>query len=180
MALIFGSRKDDTLAGLPIQIVDEQDNPVGQADTLEAQEKGLIHRIARIMVQDEHGRLLLQKRSSKMRRWPNCWDNSAAGHVDVGEDYATAAARELAEEIGVRNVKLTEVDTYYTDRPLGRLRLRRFNRLYKAIANDNDITIDPAEVAEVKWFTIEEAKELIKEQPDQITDGLADVIQRYY
>ena len=168
------------MGSLPIQIVDEHDNPVGQAPMVEAQEKGLIHRIVRIMVEDGKGNILLQKRSDKMLRWPNCWDNSAAGHVDAGEDYLTAAIRELEEELGVKNVELKEVGTYYTDKPLGKLRLRRFNCLYKITYATTPENIDPKEVAAVKWASVDEAKKLIKEHPDQVTDGLEDVINRYY
>lgn len=169
------------MAYLPIQIVDEHDKPVGSEKMYLAQEQGLIHRIVRIMVEDEQGRLLLQKRSQKMKRWPNCWDNSAAGHVDEGEDYITAAKRELLEEIGIRRTDLEEIDTYYTDRPLNDIpHLRRFNRLYKTVAEEDEAVIDDDEVAEVRWLAVEEVKKLIKEHPDQVTDGLADVIERYY
>jgi len=33
---------------------------------------------------------------------PGLWDSSCSGHLDAGEDYDTAAVRELGEEIGVR------------------------------------------------------------------------------
>ncbi len=166
---------------LPIQIVDEHDKPVGGEDMFVAQEKGLIHRIVRIMVEDREGRVLLQKRSKKMKRWPGCWDNSAAGHVDAGEDYDTAAKRELFEEIGIKRSSLEELGTYFTDRPLDNLpHLRRFNRVYKVIADKTEIVIDEDEVAEVRWFTLGQIKQLIKEQPEKVTDGLIDVIERYY
>ncbi|MFM2381971.1 MAG: hypothetical protein RLZZ76_738 [Candidatus Parcubacteria bacterium] len=35
---------------------------------------------------------------------PGRWDNSAAGHVDAGEDYSRAVLREAEEEIGVRGI----------------------------------------------------------------------------
>lgn len=168
------------MSQLPIQIVDKDDKPISQAPMLEAQQKGLIHRIVRIMVEDGKGNILLQKRSSTMLRWPNCWDNSAAGHVDAGEDYLTAAKRELAEEIGLKNVELKEVDTYYTDSRLDELILRRFNKLYKITVNKTPNNIDPGEVAEVKWFSIKDAAKLIKDHPDLVTDGLTDVMERYY
>lgn len=164
-----------------ILIVDERDNPVGAAEMYEAQEKGLIHRIVRIMVEDEQGRLLLQKRSVRMKRWPNCWDNSATGHVDEGEAYDAAALRELKEEIGVERSELQALGTYFTDRRLENIpHLRRFNRVYKTLATADELVIDEDEVSEVRWFTVDEVKKLLKEQPEMVTDGLNDVMSRYY
>jgi len=34
------------------------------------------------------------------------WDSSAAGHLDTGEDYETAARRELEEELGITDTRL--------------------------------------------------------------------------
>jgi 16S rRNA (adenine1518-N6/adenine1519-N6)-dimethyltransferase len=48
----------------------------------------------------------LQKRSIWKDRNPGIWDSSAAGHVDSGEDYLTAARRELREELGIEAPEL--------------------------------------------------------------------------
>lgn len=45
--------------------------------------------------------LLLQKRSAQKDSFPGLYDISAAGHLDPAEDFAAAARRELAEELGV-------------------------------------------------------------------------------
>lgn len=46
--------------------------------------------------------VLLQRRSSQKWTWPNRFDISAAGHIDLGEEPLAAAVRETHEEIGVR------------------------------------------------------------------------------
>ena len=164
----------------PILIVDKDDNPIGEAGLYEAHEKGLIHRIVRIMVEDGKGNILLQKRSAQMKRWPHCWDNSVAGHVDSGEDYDVAAKRELFEELGIKNLRLTELGTYFTDKPLDNINLKRFNRVYKVKVSKTPKVIDPDEVDEVKWFSIDGAKKLIRDSENKVTYGLKDVIERYY
>lgn len=164
----------------PIQIVDEQDKPIGQADMFSARKKGLIHRIVRIMIEDDKGMILLQKRSDSVATYPNCWDHSAAGHVDAGESYMEAAKRELAEEIGIKNVELKEIARYYTQNKTKKGSIRRFNAVYKGLFNATPTDIEPSEVTEVKWFTLQQIKELIQSEPDTVTDGLVDVITRYY
>ncbi|PIZ61953.1 hypothetical protein COY17_03305 [Candidatus Saccharibacteria bacterium CG_4_10_14_0_2_um_filter_52_9] len=166
---------------LPIQIVDENDEPIGTASISEAQAKGLVHRIVRIMVEDEAGNILLQKRTPDSELYPDRWDNSAAGHVDVDESYETAAKRELAEEIGLENVELEEIGYY---RHIGNFedrKLNRFSRVFKVVVpKETKFILQPDEVASVRWFDVDEAKELVVSHPDKVTDGVADVLKRYY
>lgn len=164
----------------PIVIVDKKDNPIGQSDMFEARRKGLIHRIVRVMIEDKDGRILLQRRSNEVYSFPNCWDHSAAGHVDVGEDYMEAAKRELAEEIGINDAELEEIGRYYTENEKGGEKIKRFNGVYRGIVDTTPTHVDPKEVGEIKWFTTEEIRKLIKDQPDKVTDGLIDVLQKYY
>jgi len=52
-------------------------------------------------------RVYLQLRSHLKDVHPLTWDSSAAGHLDVGESYATCALREVQEELGIE-VESTE------------------------------------------------------------------------
>ena len=162
-----------------ILIVDERDQPIGNETMQKARANGLIHRIVRIMVEDSNGRVLLQRRTNKVL-WPHCWDNSAAGHVDADEDYFAAATRELSEEIDIKAEELQEVDTYFTDTVNNGHILKRFNRLYRLVKDDAPTNVHNEEVEQVKWFTLDEVKDLIKNHPSEVTDGLVDVITRYY
>jgi isopentenyl-diphosphate delta-isomerase type 1 len=162
-----------------IQIVDEHDNVIGTETMAKARKEGLIHRISRVMVENPEGKTLLQKRGNKVL-WPNCWDNSAAGHVDAGEDYLTAAKREMLEEIGIDADELEELGVYFTDERLGEKILKRFNAAYKLVTEKQPVNVPNEEVAEVRWFALEEVKELIKNHPDQVTDGLRDVVHHFY
>ncbi len=163
-----------------ITIVDENDEPIGSATRSEARQKGLIHRIVRIMVENKSGMILLQKRSSQMETYPGCWDHSAAGHVDLGEGYLSAAKRELIEEIGIQVEKLQEIGSYFSDDRSGNQTIKRFNKVYKTISESKPTKLQTSEVEEVKWFTLDEIKRLIKDSRDNVTDGLEYVISRYY
>lgn len=164
-----------------IAIVDDNDNPIGESSKEEVWQQGLWHRIVRIMVEDEQGRILLQKRSMDVDTFPGCWDHSAAGHVDAGEDYEEAAERELQEELGISNATLQKVAVYRTKNVFNGRKLNRFNALYKAtIDSTQTLNLQESEVSEAKWFTLNETKRLLAEQPDAITDGLTQVITDYY
>ena len=55
--------------------------------------------------------VLMQKRSADKDSFPSCWDTSAAGHLDAGEDFDRAALRELQEELGVTGAKPSYIFT---------------------------------------------------------------------
>ncbi len=163
-------------------VVDEQDQPVGAKPKQEIWEQGLRHRIARIMVEDKSGNILLQKRADTLQLYPGRWDDSAAGHVDENEEYLQAALRELDEEIGLTNVELQEIGAYENSITFEWRKMNRFNKVYKVVVNraKTEFKTNPGEVSELKWFTLAEVKNLVKENPDLATDGLRDVIEKFY
>jgi isopentenyldiphosphate isomerase len=99
----------------PVIVVDKDDQEIGLEMLAKVWEKGLRHRIVRIMVEDETGRILLQRRNPRMLLYPGYWDNSAAGHVDEGMTYLAAAVQEVTEELGIVDPKLEEIGHYYAE-----------------------------------------------------------------
>jgi isopentenyl-diphosphate Delta-isomerase len=87
----------------PIQIVDDNDSPIDEATIQDAYDQGRLHRVVYVIVEDESGNILLQKRGPEIVNYPNRWDISAAGHVDTGESYEAAAKREMREELGLKD-----------------------------------------------------------------------------
>jgi len=165
-----------------IQIVDENDKPIRGASKPEAWKKGLRHRIVRITIMDENGRMLLQKRADDLDLFPGRWDNSAAGHVDEGEDYETAAHRELTEELGLKDFKTETMGDYYIEVNYEWRIMKRFTRSYKIVLSNPlpEIKFSKSEVSEIRWASIEEIKNMLKDRPDEVTDGLEQVIERFF
>jgi isopentenyldiphosphate isomerase len=82
-------------------VVDDQDEVIGQATRKEVHQRGLMHRATHVLVFNSAGQIFLQKRSMNKDRQPGLWDSSASGHLNVSEDYDACAVRELQEEIGL-------------------------------------------------------------------------------
>lgn len=164
-----------------IQIVDEHDQPIEASTMDDAQKNGKIHRIVRVMVEDPNGNILLQRRAETMTLYPGRWDCSAAGHVDQGEDYLAAAKRELAEEVGIAGAELNELGYYRTHGSFEGRQLNRFNKAYKAVVpSETKLSLQAEEVAATKWFTPDEFKQLAGRHPDQVTDGIVEIYERFY
>lgn len=163
-----------------ILIVDAHDQPVGEADIADADQQGLIRRIARLMLENSRGQVLLQKRHNDDLVYPGCWDNSVAGHVDAGESSDQAMHRETREELGIEIRGMKKAGEYYNEVHDRGYVIKKFNHLYKASYNGPIENIETEEVARVEWFGLDDLKRQIKQNPDDFTDGVKEVIKRFY
>ncbi|HYS96129.1 MAG TPA: 16S rRNA (adenine(1518)-N(6)/adenine(1519)-N(6))-dimethyltransferase RsmA [Chthoniobacterales bacterium] len=83
-------------------IVDEYDRVIGSAPRGQVHANNLLHRAVHLLIFNSAEEVFLQLRSRRKDRHPLLWDSSAAGHVNAGEEYDQAAARELTEELGIQ------------------------------------------------------------------------------
>ena len=83
-------------------IVDEFDRVIGSSPRSQVHANNLLHRAVHLLIFNSAGEVFLQLRSRRKDRHPLLWDSSAAGHVNAGEEYDQAAARELREELGIQ------------------------------------------------------------------------------
>ncbi len=162
-----------------VTIVDKNDEVVGSEERSEVYKKGLIHRLIRVLLFNKKGQLLLQWRSKEEDTFPETWDQSAGGHVDADEEYEVAAYRELEEELGVSDAKLTMIDKFYTSGEIGEKKINRFNAVFVAEYDKNDFVLQKEEVEKVKWFDIDELYNLVDTDPDKFTHGLISILRDY-
>lgn len=144
-------------------VVDRNDHVVGRATRSEVHARGLLHRAVNVFVFDQQGRLLLQMRSVHKDEYPQCWTSSASGHVDAGEDYESAAIRELAEELGLH----TPVE-YLTTLPAGPETANEFSALYSTVTSSTP-EFNRVEIESVRFFDIPRVAEMIRDEPDRFT-----------
>ena len=83
-----------------VELVDHEDRPIGTAEKLDAHRRGLRHRAVSVIVWNERGELLLQRRAATKYHSAGLWTNACCGHPRPGEGAARAAGRRLAEEMG--------------------------------------------------------------------------------
>lgn len=124
--------------------VDELDNELGVVSREKAHREGLLHRIAVVYLINESGQILIQHRTDGRL------DHSSAGHVDVGEDYETAAARELQEELGV-SYEIAEIGKCLSDEPdqTKHTHVRHIFKIFTAKGEPGKLA--PREVKTVFW-----------------------------
>lgn len=120
------------------------------------------HRAAHVWIVSGD-RVLLQRRALVKESWPGLWDISVAGHVSAGERPIEAAVREAREELGL------DVDPVHL-RHLGTLDYHyafrddyienEFHDVYllRRAVELSSLVLDPAEVVDVRWVTLDEIR----------------------
>lgn len=137
------------------EIVDAEGRVIGLAKRAELHRNpSLIHRVVHVLVFNRKGELLLQKRSMQKDVAPGKWDTSVGGHVEPGEDAATAARREMDEELGIRGCKLRYLYRYLFSNHRESELVDTFSCIFEGELNFNKDEID-----EVAFWDIEEIRE---------------------
>lgn len=105
MEVLIGG--EPRMADEMFELVDDSGKIIGQATRRQCHgNPALRHRSVHVVVFDRIWRVLLQKRSASKDVQPGKWDSAVGGHLMVGEDYETAARREMSEELGVDTATL--------------------------------------------------------------------------
>ncbi len=133
-----------------LDVVNEQDEVIGQATRSRVHSDNLRHRATHILLFNSAEQVFMQLRSKIKDTNPGLWDTSAAGHVDAGETYLNCAVRELHEELGVA---VSANDLHEIGRiPPSSENGFEFVRVYRAVS-DAPITLCLDEVEDGKWVS---------------------------
>lgn len=135
-------------------VVDENDAVIDQKPRGHIHANGLRHRAVHILLYNKQGQLYLQRRAPGKDTFPNCWDSSCSGHVDSGEDYDEAAARELVEELGVSLNRIIGFERLFKLEACAQTG-HEFIWVYHGICEGPFYT-NPAEIAESRFFNADE------------------------
>ncbi|MBL9114475.1 MAG: ribosomal RNA small subunit methyltransferase A [Verrucomicrobiaceae bacterium] len=147
-------------------VVDENNRVIGQQPRGKVHAEGLRHRAVHIFVLNKRGDIYLQKRSHLKDVHPLVWDSSAAGHLDVGESYATCAIRELEEEIGIRVPETEKL----ADIPATERTGMEFVELHLA-RHDGPVHYAPDEIDCGTWFPPPVVDEWVDARPEDFASG---------
>ena len=139
-------------------LVDEHGNVTGKATRGECHSGSkLLHPVVHLHVRDAEDRLYLQKRSMGKDIQPGKWDTAVGGHVDYGEDVPTALRREAREELGLHGFEPKFLFRYVFESDVERELVNTFT----TVVEEDDITIDPVEIDEGRFWTRSEIENMI-------------------
>ncbi len=145
-----------------IYVVDEKDQFVRKATRMEVREKALLHRAARVIIINNEGKYLIQKRSATKDIHPSMWDIGVAETVKNGDSYESTAMRGLLEELGI--VGISNIQMMHS--VIFKLKYFSQNhhilcKVYK-LTYSGQLHLQEEEIDEIKFLTKEEVANLIE------------------
>ncbi len=153
-----------------LDVVDEKDRVIDRAPRDQVHAKGFRHRAVHILLRNRQGHVFLQRRSFLKDTFPGCWDSSASGHVESGEDYDTAMRRELQEEIGWSPGPDETLPEPILRLPAQPLTGAEFVWVY-AGTTEGPFELNPSEIIEGRWLPPAEISSWIDRDPAAFADA---------
>ncbi|PZS11844.1 MAG: isopentenyl-diphosphate delta-isomerase [Pseudonocardiales bacterium] len=137
----------------PVVLLDADHRPVGQLPKSQVHHAATpLHLAFSCYVFDGSGAVLMTRRATSKKTWPGVWTNTCCGHPLPGEASADAAARRLAEELGLRLVRSAVVLPDFSYRAVAPDGLVENEFCPVLVATvDGELRPDPSEVLEYRW-----------------------------
>ena len=162
-----------------VVLVNEQDEPVGVMNKMEAHEKAVLHRAFSVFVLNDKNEVMLQQRAHHKYHSPLLWTNTCCSHQRAGETNIEAGKRRLSEEMGFV-VELKELFHFIYKAPFDNgLTEHELDHVMIGYSNQTPV-INPEEVESWKWMTIEAIKEEMALQPELYTVWFKIIFDKFY
>lgn len=151
-----------------VVLIDREDQPIGRMEKQQAHHAGLLHRAFSVFVFNSKGELLIHQRAAEKYHSPKLWTNTCCSHPRENENYEQAAHRRLKEEMGFdceieekfHFIYKTELEPGLFEHELDRV----FVGFY-----EGEMNLNPEEVMDAKWISIEDLKKDMGHNPDNYT-----------
>lgn len=160
-------------------LVDENDKQIGLMPKMEAHEKALLHRAFSVFVFNNENELMIQQRAEHKYHSPSLWTNTCCSHQREGETNLEAGKRRLQEEMGF-DTDLEEVMSFIYKAPFDNgLTEHEFDHIMIGYYNEIP-NINPDEVADWKWMSLEAIKEDMLIHPEIYTAWFKIIFEKFY
>lgn len=159
-------------------LVNENDEPIGLMEKIEAHEKAELHRAFSVFILNDKNEVMLQQRAACKYHSPLLWTNTCCSHQRAGETNIQAGKRRLQEEMGFQTdlkelfsfIYKAPFDNGLTEHELDHVMIGYYNQI-PAINTD--------EVESWKWMSIEAIKKDMQQQPDNYTAWFKIIFEKF-
>lgn len=151
-----------------VTLVNAHDRVVGRAEKMQAHREAMLHRACSVVLFNGRGDILLQQRSPAKYHSGGLWSNTCCTHPRPDERPADAAARRLAEEMGIR-CELTPAFTFVYRAELdGGLTEHEYDHVFAGWAEEQPRP-NVREVSAWKWVPIDDVTRDLERRPESYT-----------
>jgi isopentenyl-diphosphate delta-isomerase len=160
-------------------LVNEQDEPIGLMNKMEAHEKAVLHRAFSVFVLNDNNEVMLQQRAHHKYHSPLLWTNTCCSHQRAGETNIEAGKRRLFEEMGFET-ELKELFYFIYKAPFDNgLTEHELEHVMIGYYNDAPV-INLDEVESWKWMPIEAIKDDMLANPNSYTVWFKIIFDEFY
>lgn len=149
-------------------LVNSKDEEIGTMEKLQAHKTGALHRAFSILIFNDKGEIMLQKRADDKYHSGGLWTNTCCSHPLPGESVQNAARRRLMEEMGIdleprfmyKFIYKAELDSGLIEHECDYVFVGEYN--HEPILNGN-------EASDWRFSSVPSIKEDVVKNPDNYT-----------
>lgn len=161
-----------------VVLVDENDQPIGVMEKLEAHEKGLLHRAFSILLFNSNGELLIQQRAASKYHSPMLWTNACCSHPRPDETLEDAVNRRLQEELYL-SIETSKIGQFiYRAEFENGLTEYELDHVFFGTTN-NMPKINDLEANDYRWISLTQLKIEVENNPDNFTFWFKEILSQY-
>lgn len=165
-----------------LDIVNDQDEVIGQAERDEVHRVGFICRLVYVCFYTADQEIILQKRSTTKKNDPGKLTTTVSGHVASGQTYIEAAVRETFEETGIKveASDLIDMGVVRADYVQGDYLSNAMRGLfaYEFSGSISDLEVEDGDGAGFVSLPIEELQKQLDSEPEKFAAVLTDTVGR--
>ena len=158
-------------------LVDKKDRPIGTEEKLRAHREGKLHRAFSILIFNNQGKMLIQRRAKDKYHSGGLWANTCCSHPHPNETFELATHRRLQEEMGI-DTSLSRIFSFiYKHNFDNGLTENEFDHVFVGVSN-SEPKPSPLEAEQIKWVDFDWLLEDIRVNPDQYTPWFKIILKR--
>ena len=162
-----------------ILLVNNKDKEIGFEEKLKVHKLGLLHRAFSILIFNNQGELLIQKRAKNKYHSNGLWSNTCCSHQGPKEPLGETIHRRLKEEIGI-DCQLRHVfDFSYEVKFANGLIENEIDHVFIGVSTERP-KINPKEVSDYRYLTLSNLKKDIKLNPEIYTEWFKIIINKHF
>lgn len=164
---------------IKVVLVDKRGKEVGLLGKEKAHQiPTKLHKAISVLIFDQKGNILLQKRSQKKKTWPGYWSNSCCSHPFFEEDSLKAAKRRLKEELGIGKILLKELFSFKYQAEFDKVWGENEDDTVFRGVYSGKITPNKDEVEDIKWISLNDLKKDVIQNPEIYTPWLKIILEK--
>ncbi len=160
-----------------VVLVNENDEPLGTMEKMEAHEKGLLHRAFSIFIFNAQGEMLIHQRAKHKYHSGGLWTNACCSHPRENENPVQAAHRRLMEEMGFDCELKKAFEFTYKSKLDNELTEHEYDHVFLG-EYGSEPPFNTDEVADYKYIAVDELLVNINENPELYTEWFKIAIKK--